>query len=414
MSKPQMPATERAPLPAAPRSGAPLPFRGAIGRVARPAAGAAPKHVLHVFASFGIGGVPLRMVRVFNYLGPRLRHSIIALDRNLAAAEGLAPELDVAFPATGEEPRRLPRALLDNIAALRRLRPDLLVTYNWGAIEWAMANRLAAVARHIHIEAGFGKEEADRQLRRRVWFRRWALARCDRVVVPSRKLAELARTVWKLPADRIALVPNGVDADRFADPARAEIPGFALREGEVVVGTVAPLRPEKNVARLVRAFADLDRSRAARLVIAGDGVERAKLTRLADELAIAERVVFTGRVAPEAVLGSFDVFALSSDTEQMPNALLEAMAASRAVAAVDVGDVRHILSDENRAFVVPRDDPAAFVAALESLLREPARRAALGRQNRRRVVDLFSQERMFAAYSALFGLDVVAPAAERL
>ena len=168
-----------------------------------------------------------------------------------------------------------------------------------------------------------------------------------------------------------------------------------------MVGTVAPLRPEKNVGRLLRVFARLDPSLAARLLVAGDGVEREPLERLAAELGIAGRVVFTGRVAPEAVLGSIDVFALSSDTEQMPNALLEAMAASRPVAAVDVGDVKSIVCKDNREFIIPRDDGPAFAAAVARLLRDPGKRRALGDKNRERVVSEYSQERTLAIYSKI-------------
>jgi L-malate glycosyltransferase len=364
-----------------------------------------PRHFVHVFPSFGIGGVPLRMARVINHFGARLRHTVISLDNNLEAAQSFAGDLDVRLMAAGRDRRGLVRTLVESAAALRRLRPDLLITYNWGAIEWAMANRLRPIARHMHFEAGFGKEEADSQLPHRVMFRRWALARCVKVVVPSRVLEDFARRVWKLPAAQVAYIPNGVDVGRFADPARDAIGGFIRRPGELVVGTVAPLRREKNIGRLLRVFASLDPSLPARLVIAGDGAERQALTRVAGEFGIAERVIFTGRVAPEAVLGTFDLFALSSDTEQMPNALLEAMAASRAVAAVDVGDVRSILCEENRHFVAARDDEAAFAAVLSRLLRDPAKRIELGRRNRERVVAAFSQARMFTAYSLIFGLN---------
>ena len=343
-------------------------------------------HFVHVFPSFGVGGVPLRMARVINHFGARLRHTIISLDNNLEAAQSFAGDLDVRLMAAGRDRRGLMRTLIESAAALRRLRPDLLITYNWGAIEWAMANRLRPVARHMHFEAGFGKEEADSQLLHRVIFRRWALARCVKVVVPSRVLEDFAHKVWKLPAEQVAYIPNGVDVGRFADPARDGIGGFIRRPGELVVGTVAPLRREKNIGRLLRVFASLDPSLPARLVIAGDGSERQTLTRLAGEFGVAERVIFTGRVAPEAVLGTFDIFALSSDTEQMPNALLEAMAASRAVVAVDVGDVKSILCEDNRHFVAARDDEAAFAAALSRLLRDPAKRTELGRRNRERVV----------------------------
>ena len=363
-------------------------------------------HFLHVFPSFGVGGIPLRMVRVINHFGERLRHTVVALDNNFEAAHHLAADIGVGLLAPGRLRRGLFGALAESSAVLRRLRPDLLITYNWGAIEWAMADRLWAVARQMHFEAGFGGEEADRQIPRRVWFRRWALARCVKVVVPSRRLEDLAHRVWKLPAAQVAYIPNGVDVERFAEPCAA-IPGLTRQPGELVIGTVAPLRREKNIGRLLRAFARLDPSLSARLVIAGEGAERPALTALAGELGLAQRVVFTGQVAPEAVLGGFDIFALSSDTEQMPNALLEAMAAGRAVAAVDVGDVKSMLCEDNREFVAARDDEAGFAAALARLLGDPAKRTALGRKNRERVAASFSQARMFTAYSLIFGLNDV-------
>jgi len=360
------------------------------------------QHVLHVFPSFGVGGVPLRMVRVINHFGKRFRHTVVALDNNFEAAGGFARDLDLALSPVRALKRGTLHTVLDSALVLRKLRPDLLITYNWGAIEWAMANRLWPGSRHIHIEAGFSQREADSQLPRRVLFRRWALARCALVVVPSRLLEDLARHVWRLPPERVRYVPNGVDVARFSSPARDVTPGFARRPDELVIGTVAPLRPEKNVGRLLRVFATLDPSITARLVVAGEGIERPGLERLAGELGIADRVVFTGQVAPEAVLGTFDLFALSSDTEQMPNALLEAMAASRAVAAVNVGDVKRIVCQDNRDFVVARDDGPAFATAISTLLRDPEKRRVLGVKNRERVVKAFSQERMFAAYSEIF------------
>jgi L-malate glycosyltransferase len=358
------------------------------------------QHVLHVFPSFGVGGVPLRMVRIINHFGKRFRHTVIALDNNFEAAGGFTGDLDLVLSPVRVLKRGALHTVLDSALVLRRMRPDLLITYNWGAIEWAMANRLLPSSRHIHVEAGFSRREADAQLPRRVLFRRWALARCAQVVVPSRLLEDLAVRVWRLPAERVRYVPNGVDIARFSSPTRTS--GFARRPDELVIGTVAPLRPEKNIGRLLRVFATLDTSITTRLVLAGAGVERPGLERLASELGIADRVIFTGQVAPETVLGTFDLFALSSDTEQMPNALLEAMAASRAIAAVNVGDVKTIVCQDNRDFVVARDDGPAFAAAISTLLRDPEKRRILGVRNRERVIDAFSQERMFAAYSEIF------------
>jgi len=345
------------------------------------------------------------MARIINHFGQRFRHTVIALDNNFEAAGGLVRDIDVALSPVRPSKRAPLHAVVNSTRVLQQLRPDLLITYNWGAIEWAMANRLWPSFRHVHIEAGFSQSEADSQIRRRVLFRRWALAKCALIVVPSRSLENLAREVWRLPLERVRYVPNGVDIARFSSPVRDVLPGFARRRDELVIGTVAPLRPEKNVGRLLRAFATLDTSIIARLVVAGDGVERRGLERLAAELSIADRVVFSGQVAPEAVLGTFDVFALSSDTEQMPNALLEAMAAGRAVAAVDVGDVKSIVCEDNRDFVVPRDDTPAFAAAIATLLRDQERRRTLGLNNRERVATHFSQERMFAAYQDILSAE---------
>jgi glycosyltransferase involved in cell wall biosynthesis len=341
------------------------------------------------------------MVRIINHLGKRFRHTVIALDNNFDAAEGVAGDLDVALLPIRGAKRGVLRNLACSALALRRLQPDLLITYNWGAIEWAAASRFSPVSRHLHLEAGFSLGEADCQIPRRMLFRRWALARCALVVVPSRQLEDLARRVWRLPVSRVLYIPNGVDTARFATPVSDGVPGFTRRPGEMVIGTVAPLRPEKNIGRLLHVFAMLKFPHPLRLIIAGDGGQRLSLEQLAAEFGIADRVIFTGQVVPEAVLGTFDIFALSSDTEQMPNALLEAMAASRAIAAVNVGDVKKIVCEDNRDFIVDRDDARAFAEALTSLLYNPERRQALGCANRRRVVTEFSQERMFSAYSRI-------------
>lgn len=360
--------------------------------------------LLHVFPSFGAGGVPIRMTEMMNRLGPRYRHLVLALDGVDEARRRLDPATAVEFPALLFDKKRPVASLAAFARALRRLRPDLLLTYNWGAMEWAAVNRFLRVAPHIHFESGFGPDEADRQIKRRVLFRRFALARSAAVVVPSRTLERLATEVWRLPPTQLRLVPNGVDLDRFGRaPAPDAIPGFTKKDGELVVGTVAPLRAEKNLHRLLRAFAALSAEPPARLLLVGDGPERASLAAAAAELGLAARVFFAGHVeAPEKVLRLIDVFVISSDTEQMPNALLQAMAASRAVAGVDVGDVKEIVAPENRRFVVKREDEAGLTGAMATLLLDARLRAAVGANNRARAEAVYGIERMVEAYRALF------------
>jgi len=360
-------------------------------------------HLFHVFPTFASGGVAIRMCEMMNRLGPQFRHTVLALDGVLTSRSRLNADATVEFVELRFDKGRQVSNLLRFARVLKRLRPDLLLTYNWGAVEWGFVDRLIGVCPHIHFESGFGPEEADRQIRRRVLFRRIALARSAAVVVPSKTLLRLATETWRLDAGRMRYIPNGVDCDRYhCDPAPGAIPGFEKRPGETIVGTVAPLRAEKNLTRLIAGFAACATT-PTRLLIVGDGPERARLVESAARLGVAERVVFAGHIdAPEQVLGWMDLFAISSDTEQMPNALIQAMAASRPVAGVDVGDVKEIVAPANRPFIVARGDAAGFSAALERLLDDAALRRELGQANRAHVVATYAMPLMVERYRELF------------
>ena len=347
--------------------------------------------LLHVFPSFAIGGAQVRFAAVANHHGPRYRHAVIAMDGNLACRERLDPGLDVRYLDPGLRKGDTRGNLRRIRGFLRALRPAAMVTSNWGSIEWALAN-LAPLVRHVHMEDGFGPDERAGQLPRRIWTRRLALRRSV-VMLPSQTLLRIATEQWRLPQHRLRYVPNGVDLGRFAPHGRAwgAVP---------VIGTVAALRAEKNLGRLLRAFAALDAP--ARLVVVGDGPERPALEQLAAELGIVDRVRFAGHVAaPAGEYAGFDLFALSSDTEQMPLSVLEAMAAGLPVVSTDVGDVRAMLAEGNGPFVAGKDD-AALSGALGALLRDPATARALGAANRAKAERDYDEAAMFRSYAALF------------
>jgi glycosyltransferase involved in cell wall biosynthesis len=126
------------------------------------------------------------------------------------------------------------------------------------------------------------------------------------------------------------------------------------------------------------------------------------LTALVKDLQLDDRVSFAGHTAdPERLYGAFDVFALSSDTEQMPYTVLEAMAAGRALVTTDVGDIRHMVAPENQAFIVPCDDDA-LAGALTALLTDAPLRRRLGEANRERVRAVYDEGGMFEAYAGLY------------
>lgn len=343
----------------------------------------------------------MRFAALANAFGDRYRHIVLALDGNLACARRVAPTLPVRYESV-DAPKQ---ATVGNVRRFRRLlrelTPDALVTYNWGAIEWAMAN-IPRLARHIHIEDGFGPEERAGQIRRRVLTRRVVLARST-VVLPSRNLWRIATEVWRLDARRVHYVPNGIDLGRFAGPARIA--------GDVpIIGTVAGLRAEKNVSRLLRAFRHVAEAMPARLVIVGDGPERHALAALSEQLGLASRVEFVGQIdEPAPLYRLFDIFALSSDTEQMPLSVIEAMASGLPIAATDVGDIAAMVAGPNHPFITPLDE-AALAGAIRTLAGDGMLRARLGAANQAKAVVEFNQATMVAAFGALFDGHAPAPA----
>jgi len=360
--------------------------------------------ILHVFSTFAVGGPQRRFVQLAHHFGSRFRNLVRPMDGRTDAAALLDESASTEVQPLGFERGNPLRNIKNARRVLAAVRPDLLVTYNWGATEWGAANH-PRLARHIHIEDGFGPEEADRQLLRRTLFRRLVLSQST-VVVPSQTLKRIALGAWGLNPDRVRYIPNGIPTARFKGPADPAL--FAsLRGHGPVIGTVATLRREKALDRLVSAFALVRAHVPARLVIVGGGPERERLEALVAARGLASEVTFTGPIAkPERILGAFDVFALSSDTEQMPLSVLEAMAAGRAIVSTDAGDVRDILSEENRPFVVQKYD-VALAAMMMAQLRDPGLRARIGAANQARAAAHFDEAQMFTAYGRLFADEAV-------
>jgi L-malate glycosyltransferase len=374
---------------------------------------ASPVRILHCHSTFAAGGKEARSVRLINAFGDAAEHSIVSgVPGQRGAAAGIARGVEVSFPdhapaLTGPPtPWRLWRLA-------RYLRGfDLVLSYNWGAFDAVMARRLFGGPPLVHHEDGFNEDEAAKLDPCRNLYRRLGLPGAFRLVVPSQRLERIARSEWAQPPARVVRIANGVPVERFAKPPEADaIPGFERRPGEIVVGTVAGLRAVKNLPRLVRAFAAM-RSRVARLVVVGEGPESERVAAEARACGIATRLLMPGFLAePARWIGHFDIFALSSDSEQLPISLVEAMAAGLPVVSTAVGDVPAMVSDDNRPLIVDPSDEAAFAAALDSLADQPNLRRALGAANREKAVAEYDERAMIAAYAALYGEAIGRPEA---
>lgn len=362
--------------------------------------------ILHLHSTFDAGGKEVRTVRLMNALGKAFHHAIVSgdLDKR-GAARLIKPGVPVSWPKFPPLSGRPTPGRLKQLAQAMA-GYDLICTYNWGAIDAVMAHTLFAdvfkLPPLIHHEDGFNEDEADGLKTRRNWYRRIALGRTAALVVPSKNLERIALDVWQQPRTRVRLIPNGIDTAAFARPAKKDaLPTLIKRPGELWLGTLAGLRKVKDLPLLVRAFAQMPEQ--WQLVMVGEGPEEAAIRAEAERMAVADRVHLPGFAAdPAKVMGLFDIFALSSRSEQAPISLVEAMAAGLPVAAPRVGDVGAMVASENGPWLTEVGDEAALAHALCELAADPALRKRLGDANRAQARSEFDAERMVERYAALY------------
>ncbi|MFC4256083.1 glycosyltransferase [Altererythrobacter xixiisoli] len=377
------------------------------GKTSSPAqtTGAVPR-ILHLHSSFDAGGKEVRNVRLIEAFGTQAEHAIVSGDPDRrGAASLLSGKAKVTwpdFPSLKGKP--WPSRLKSLAQAMQGY--DLICTYNWGAIDATMAHTLFAdpfkLPPLVHHEDGFNEDEANGLKKRRNLYRQIALGRSAALVVPSRTLERVALEVWKQPRPRVQLISNGIDVQNFLrTPPRDALPRLIKRKEEYWIGTLAGLRKIKNLPALVRACADLPE--AWQLVIAGEGPERDAIMEEAERCGIDHRVHLPGFISdPARVVGLFDIFALSSHSEQFPISLAEAMAAGLPVAAPRVGDVGSMVASENGPFLCDAGDEAGLRQAIMTLAGDAALRRRVGNANRDRARQDYDERRMVERYRALY------------
>jgi len=364
-------------------------------------------HLLHLHSTFDAGGKERRSTTLINWFGKAVDHSIVSAQ---PGAMGARVQLDAGLPVhfLFGFPPLAGRFGVRRLQTLARAMQgfDLILTYNWGAMDAAMAHALFApsmgLAPLIHHEDGFNADEAVRLKTTRNWYRRVALARASALIVPSRQLERVALDVWHQPPARVQRIGNGIAVKNYGKQARADaLPRVVKRPGEKWLGTLAGLRPVKALPRLVRAFHALPDE--WQLVIVGEGPERDAIMAEAVRLEIGHRVHLPGHVAqPADATGLFDLFAMSSDSEQFPLAVVEAMASGLAVASPAVGDVAEIVAADNAPFIVLPGDEAALAQALLRLASDEALRRRIGAANQVRARTEFDEAAMAAGHAAVY------------
>lgn len=371
-----------------------------------------PISILHLHSTFDLGGKEARAVRLMNAFGDRARHVIVSsVPDHYDARERI--DRGIRYEIAQDPPPLTGRPSVARYEAIARYmrRFDLVLTYNWGAIDGVMARRVfgRGLPPLIHHEDGFNEDEAGGLKRDRNLYRRIAMGAAHALVVPSRSLERIALETWKQPARRVHRISNGIATGLYAKaPHSRAIPGFVRRPGEVVIGSVAGLRAVKDLPALVRAVGGL--SSRFRLVIVGEGPERGAIEQAAMAMGIDDRVLLPGFIdRPYRFMRHFDMLALSSRSEQFPISVLEAMAAGLPIVAPPVGDVPLMVAPENLPFITEHAGEVRLRDAMQELAADPAKRERIGAANQARARAEYDESVMIARYAALYSQAVGRP-----
>lgn len=354
--------------------------------------------MLHVVPGLGPGGMELAMARVISRLtGDGMRHSIACLNGDTEIADHLPAETDIhclhSRPNEPQLPARLGRLV-------REVSPTVIHARNWGAWPDTAVGRMLAwpIVPLIFSFHGLGKAR-HMPLRRRMASH--VLARMTTYLFTvSEESKRMLISHWGWPEEQTGVIPNGVDTQRFC-PANESV---ARDSDRIVIGTVGNLRPVKNHAMLVRACGELaERGVDVELRIVGEGEVRAKLLALAGSLGFADRLTLAGWVEDvPGFLRGLDIFVLSSDSEQHPNALNEAMACGIAPISTRVGCAAALLGQGRFGELVDPGDVPGLVAALARTISDPVGREERARKGCEHVHKYYSMEHMAEAYRAMY------------
>jgi glycosyltransferase involved in cell wall biosynthesis len=365
--------------------------------------------VVHVIKSLGLGGAERLLVdgaAIAPSLG--MRHEVVSF---LPWKDALIGDLRAAGADVTVLPRSNNAAIVaaaDVLARhLRQRRAD--VVHGHLPIACVVARVAARLAGIPCVTTGHNVLERYHPATRALEIATWPL---QRAVVACSAEVKASMDRWVPSSSRrppVFVVPNGIAQARFvvdADVGRATRRGVGIDDDAIVVGTVAVHRTQKSLDRWLRVAA---RVRAqiprARFLLVGDGPLRASLEQQARDMDLGDAVVFPGlQREPAPWLAAMDVWLSTSTFEGLPLALLEALAARRAVVATAVGGVPEVIEDGQHGRLLPPDDEDGLVAAVVALADDRETRRRLGHAGAVLVEERFGMERMQRALRDVYGV----------
>jgi sugar transferase (PEP-CTERM/EpsH1 system associated) len=364
--------------------------------------------VLHIINSFGVGGTERGILKLMEGLDRRF------FEQRICAIRGIDPKLEES-PAVrgkvlsvGAKPQGFQFLPFRLMQLMKKYKPHIVHSRNWGAIEAVLAGRMARIPVVIHSEHGYEIDMLSGLPFRRRLLRRAVYSMCDSVFTVSRNLRKYHSEQGWVSTERLQVIPNGVDTRLFApdDLARSQVRrrlGFSPES--IVLGSVGRMVPIKGHHTLLHAAERLiEGGLDVRVLLVGGGSELERHRQFAETSATLNgRLTLVGTSFDVRELyQSMDIFVLPSICEGMSNTLLEAMASGLPCVATNVGGNPELVVDSRSGFLFTPENVSGLTELLQRLVREPELRAAFATAGRAEVLARFSLDRMLDEYAKLY------------
>ena len=369
-----------------------------------------PTNILYVIPRPEIGGAERQLLMLMRGLDrSRFRPHVVCLD-------GVGSLLS-DYEEAAERVYVLDRhrafdigALAELIRIIRHIRPEIVHTWLYIAnLYGGWAARLAGASALVVSQRGLGIDPQHTRLKTyqmRV-FNLLIAQFADRLLANAEAVA---RPMWRagFAPERTRVVYNGLEPlpDITEAKRRALRQEFQVRDGQILLGSIARIDPKKDLGTMLRAVALVAQKHPhVRLLLVGGGFPhyQRELECLASDLGIQAHVEFLGfRSDPLEILSLCQISLLSSVTEGLPNAILESMLLGKPIVATRVGGVPELIGDGVEGWLVPPGDPNRFADQILHLIENPDRAEQMGAAGHARALRDFSAEAMVRRTEAVY------------
>ncbi len=365
-------------------------------------------HICHLVYSFNVGGLERVIANCIEALdSKKYKHSIIALTEVGSFIDQVREGTDSYSLKKENGHSFFTHFKLYNI--LKKIKPDILHSYNLATIEYQWLSRIVGIKLSIHAEHGRDSYDMQGKVKKYRILRKLMSPFIDQFIAVSKDLYDWLKNEVGISDNKITLIINGVDTDYYHPDFRKSRDKDNHYKDKFIFGHVARLHPIKNQSFLISSFykacLSLPNFRdSCLLIIVGDGPDREKLEQQVKDYKYASNnIIFVGSQSDIiSYYRLFDVFVMSSLAEGIPMTLLESMSMGIPHIVSAVGGIKEVVEEGVTGMSLAELDSTLFSESMLDIFVNNEKRKAMSLNAREKVIQNYSQKQMIGNYRYLY------------